>query len=159
MGVKLASVLAVMAATGVFPSGTELAVTATMDVAGLWLTPDGNSVIEIADCGDGTPCGRVVWVNPEGGMTVDMYNNDPDMRNRAMEGITLLGGFERHGDGWRGGEIYNPENGKTYGCRLKRMDDETLEVKGCVGPFCKGLTWQAADTSHLRQAQLGIITP
>ena len=37
---------------------------------------------------------------------------------------------------WDGGEIVDPDNGKTYKLRLKPVDSgKTLEVRGYIGPF------------------------
>lgn len=35
------------------------------DVFGLFATEEGTSHVSIADCSDGTPCGTVVWIDPE----------------------------------------------------------------------------------------------
>ena len=35
------------------------------NVFGTWITEGGTSHVEIADCGDGTPCGTVAWIDPE----------------------------------------------------------------------------------------------
>jgi uncharacterized protein (DUF2147 family) len=37
-------------------------------------------------------------------------------------------------DWWEGGPILDPDNGKTYTLRL-RVDDDTLPVRGYIGPF------------------------
>ncbi len=115
----------------------------TMDVAGVWLTQDQTSKIEIADCGDGTPCGRIAWIDPEAqsDVTTDIHNPNAALRGRPILGLTLLSGFEARRDGWRRGEIYNPETGRTYGSRLKLMDDGNLQLKGCLGPICQTQVW------------------
>ena len=113
------------------------------DVYGDWYTPDRDSVVRIADCGDGTPCGTVTWQDPERAkVVIDRRNEDQALRGRPIVGITLLGGFEAAEEDWRRGAIYNPENGATYRARLKRLDADRLQVKGCVGPICKGMVWE-----------------
>ena len=115
------------------------------DVFGAWYTPDRDSVIAIADCGDGTPCGTVTWLDAERAqVTIDEHNADAGLRGRPILGITLLSGFETGRQGWRGGEIYHPGNGNTYRAKVRRLDAETLEVKGCVGPICKAQRWSRA---------------
>lgn len=127
---------------------------AARDVFGYWYTPDRDSLVLIADCGDGTPCGTVTWVDPERAkVLVDENNRDETLKGRPIEGITLLAGFEEASKGWRGGEIYNPENGATYRAKLRRTGADTLEVKGCVGPICKGMVWPRAEVeAELAQA-------
>ncbi|WOI53769.1 DUF2147 domain-containing protein [Parvularcula sp. LCG005] len=129
----------VMAVTMVTEPGSEA------DVFGNWFTPRRDSVIEIYDCGDETPCGRVIWmIDDQTGETLDTQNRDPDLRDRSILGMVLLEDFEPHDKGWTNGDIYNPEDGRTYRAKLKRLDDGTLEVKGCMGPICKGQVWLPA---------------
>ena len=116
------------------------------DVYGVWYTPDRDSVIRIADCGDGTPCGTVTWLDENRAQVlIDEHNRDASLRGRPILGIRLLGGFEAGERGWRGGEIYHPGNGNTYSARVRRLDADTLEVKGCVGPVCRGQSWSRAE--------------
>ncbi len=118
------------------------------EVEGVWLTPDGDSKVEIYDCGDGTPCGRVVWIDPEAleapdtpDTVTDRNNPDPELRSRPVVGLIMLSEFERGRSRWKSGRIYDPETGRTYGSRLKQLDDGRLEVKGCVGPICITQRW------------------
>ena len=130
-----------VAAAATMHTGTP----AQRDVWGDWYTPERDSLIRIADCGDGTPCGRVVWVDEDRAQVlVDEHNSDEALRGRPIEGITLLSGFESGKTDWRGGAIYHPGNGNTYRARLRRIDEDTLEVKGCVGPICKAQHWELA---------------
>ena len=115
-----------------------------LDVAGVWLTQSGGGKVEITDCGDGTPCGNLVWVDPaEAGPGLDANNPDPELQGRALVGIQLVWGFERSGETWCRGNIYDPETGKTYRSTLRLNDDGTLRVQGCVGPICQSQTWTA----------------
>jgi uncharacterized protein (DUF2147 family) len=47
--------------------------------------------------------------------------------------MKLLSNFEHTGDTWENGTIYDPKNGKTYSCIIKKKNDKTLEVRGFVG--------------------------
>lgn len=118
------------------------------DVYGTWLTAAETAALEISDCGDGTPCGAVVWLDPEAlreGLTpetaVDENNPDEALRSRPVIGMQMLAEFERKKRDWRSGTIYDPESGKTYGSRIKRLDDGNLQVKGCIGPICQTQVW------------------
>ncbi len=122
------------------------------DVYGVWLTEATTAKVEISDCGDGTPCGDVVWLDPdalEPGLTpataVDRNNSDPDLRGQPVIGLTMLADFEKKRRDWRGGTIYDPESGKTYGSRIKRLENGDLQVKGCIGPICQTQVWTPAD--------------
>ncbi len=115
---------------------------APQDVYGLWLTESGEARVQIDDCGDGTPCGDLVWVDPDSGaLEVDANNPDPELAGRPLIGIELMGEFERHEAGWRRGRIYDPESGRTYRSRMNRVGPDRLEVRGCFGPFCRAQVW------------------
>ena len=134
-------------------AGEAVTVPPAHAVWGYWYTPDRDSLVRIADCGDGTPCGVVTWVDPvRGEVTTDEHNKDEALRDRPIEGITLLRGFETGPNGWRGGAIYHPGNGHTYRAQLRRVDEETLEVKGCLGPICKGQMWPKAEAMTAESA-------
>lgn len=112
------------------------------DVSGTWLNDAKTGHIEISDCGDGTPCGHLVWVKSEqGDAPKDINNTDAALQSRPLTGVKMLSGFSLKKDYWRKGTIYNPKDGKTYGSSLKRLDASTLQVKGCVGPICKKQLW------------------
>ncbi|NNU16656.1 DUF2147 domain-containing protein [Parvularcula sp. ZS-1/3] len=129
---------------------------ADLDVDGRWYTPDRESIVEIRDCGDGTPCGTVAWVDGDhGGMIADTHNRDHDLRGRPMVGVTLLHGFEREAEGWQAGRIYNPEDGRFYRARIRLLSDNALAVSGCLGPICKKLIWERADQEISTNASSG----
>lgn len=114
------------------------------DVFGVWQTEAGTAHISIADCGDGTPCGTVSWVDPDvldPGYTPETLI---DRNGDKVLGMRLLHSFKRRKNDWRSGKIYDPEAGKTYGSRLKVRDDGKLQVKGCIGPFCITQIWDKA---------------
>lgn len=117
-------------------------VSALDTVAGLWLTASNNAEIEIADCGDGTPCGAMVEVITEdGNPAIDGNNPDPELSARPLIGVKMLHSFKEKSGRWKSGKIYNPENGKTYKSKIKLLDDGNLEVKGCIGPVCQAQIW------------------
>lgn len=135
----------VLAILSVMLFATPVALADGQDVFGRWLVEDGNAIIDINDCGDGSPCGTLEWVNPvEATSDKDINNPDPDLNGRPLKDMPMLWGFREKGDSWGRGRIYSPENGKTYGSNLKRRKDGNLRVKGCVGPFCQTQVWTPA---------------
>jgi uncharacterized protein (DUF2147 family) len=49
--------------------------------------------------------------------------------------------LSRDGDGaWSGGFIYDPNSGKTYRCKLKLKDRNTLKLRGYIGISLLGRT-------------------
>ena len=133
------TIFAVLAATILFTGAGRA------DPIGVWLTPEGNSHIEIWHCGEKL-CGKIAWFtephNADGTLKVDEKNKNEALRTRPLLGLPLMSGFTAAGDGkWTKGRIYNPEDGKTYRSKLEVKDDNTLHVSGCVLVFCKAQTW------------------
>ena len=124
-----------------FVSVSSLAHANSLDVFGTFLTEEQNSHVEISDCGDGSPCGTVVWLDP----TKLAPNLQPsDIKTKAGEpvlGLLMLQGFESEKTDWRDGTIYAPSKDKTYASRLKRLDNGNLEVKGCISFLCQTQIW------------------
>ena len=115
------------------------------DVLGYWLTDKGTAKIEIYKEA-GKYNGKIVWLrepNDEKGMPkVDVENPDKDLRSRPVMGLNLVSGFNFDGDQWEDGEIYDPEEGKTYSCRM-RLKKDKLEVRGYIGTplFGRTVVW------------------
>lgn len=120
----------------------ETALAGPHDVYGTYIPKGGDSHVEIADCGNGTPCGTVVWIDPAGLPVGATPETVKDAQGQPILGLVMLDGFEKKKANWSGGRIYDPGEGKTYGSKLKRLADGTLEVKGCIGPICQTQIWQ-----------------
>lgn len=114
-------------------------------VEGRWVTAEKDAVITIGDCGR-TVCGRIskfLVPPPQGTDQRDVNNSDPKLRSRKLLGMSVLSGFVEEEDLWRG-QIYDPKSGKTFRSVIRRINATTLEVKGCLGPFCQTQTWKRA---------------
>ena len=112
-------------------------------IAGRWYTAEKDAVVAIAPCGK-TLCGRIekfLVAPPQGNDQRDVNNPDPAKRQRRLLGTAILSSFTQDGDVWRG-QIYDPKSGKSYRSVLRRKGPSTLEVKGCVGPFCQTQEWK-----------------
>ncbi|MEN8163220.1 MAG: DUF2147 domain-containing protein [Acidobacteriota bacterium] len=127
---------------------------------GLWATPPedegGQAHVEITGKGDGYS-GRLVWLAEPvydsddeqgmGGMAkVDRENPDPALRSRPTQGLVILEGFVRSGNKWTDGTIYDPNNGKTYRCKMQ-LKGERLKVRGYIGVslFGRSTEWTRVD--------------
>lgn len=114
----------------------------SLNVSGLWVVESGNAIVQMTDCGDGTPCGYIVWVEaPVDAMPKDTNNPDPALRDEPLVGSKLLWAFKARDDKWTSGKIYDAESGKTYKSKIEIMENGALKVKGCVGPVCQGQVW------------------
>ena len=114
-------------------------------ITGRWVTEDRDAVVTIAACGKAT-CGKIArfLVPPPGGKGQrDVNNPDPELRQRRLLGLPVLSGFREEDDLWRG-RIYDPKSGKSYRSVIRRTGANTLEVKGCIGPFCQAQIWRKA---------------
>lgn len=131
--------IAVLAALAAVPAG------AAEPIAGTWRTADNDALVRIGDCG-GSVCGRIAKFlvpPPQGADQRDVNNPDPKLRPRKLLGMPVLSGFRKDGELWRG-EIYDPKSGKSYRSVMRRLDEGRLEVKGCIGPFCRTQVWRKA---------------
>jgi uncharacterized protein (DUF2147 family) len=67
-----------------------------------------------------------------------------DRRGRPIVGMEILRHMRRDGDAWTGGEILDPENGRTYRAQMHLEDGgRKLVVRGYVGfsLFGRSQTW------------------
>jgi uncharacterized protein (DUF2147 family) len=106
---------------------------------GEWRTADGRANVRIDDC-DGILWGIISWEKEPGG--ADSYNPDPAERNHPTLGIHILRAMKPTKPGLWQGEVYNPENGKTYDSRISLASPDVLRIEGCVlGFLCGGENW------------------
>lgn len=110
-------------------------------ILGHWFTPEEESTIEIYRRGD-FYCGKIVDLKEKvygaddpmaGQVKVDRNNPDKSRRGDPAIGIELMAGFTFKGGRWSGGTVYDPNNGKTYKCKIKLSGEDRLEVRGYVG--------------------------
>jgi uncharacterized protein (DUF2147 family) len=123
------------------------------DPTGIWLTEGGKSQVKIVRCGNAL-CGTIAWLkepnDPDTGKAkTDFHNQDASKRSRALIGVEIVLGMQPSGtsDKWTG-EVYNPEDGKTYSGSLTLTGASQLSLAGCVlAVLCKSQTWTRARPS------------
>ena len=126
------------------------AVADEVDIEGRWLSGDGSGWIDIRLV-DGKPVGTAAGsTTAKDGdpPRLDDLNPDPELRNRPLDGIIILHGFEYKGDHvWKGGTIYDPNSGNFYKSSMKLVDRNTLKVRGYIGIslFGRSDTWTRDD--------------
>ncbi|MCF1751494.1 MULTISPECIES: DUF2147 domain-containing protein [Mariniradius] len=104
-------------------------------IVGKWYNTEKDAQVEIFKEG-GRYFGKIVWLKEpveNGKPKVDKNNSEKELRTRPIMGMRLLNDFQFKGGVWEDGTIYDPKNGKTYSCIIKRKDGKTLEVRGYVG--------------------------
>ncbi|WP_020601020.1 DUF2147 domain-containing protein [Spirosoma panaciterrae] len=106
-------------------------------VLGKWLSSKKRNQVQIYKQGN-KYYGKLVWMlEPNDPATnkpkIDTENPDVTLRNRPLINMVLLKDLVYKGNNvWSGGEIYNPEDGKTYNCDLTLKDANTLDFHGYV---------------------------
>ncbi|HIJ74577.1 MAG TPA: DUF2147 domain-containing protein [Candidatus Hydrogenedentes bacterium] len=118
-------------------------------IVGTWVTGGGKSRVEITKARD-RYYGKITWLkepkypaedHEAGKEKRDRENPDQSKRERPILGLGLLNGFEYEGKNtWSKGTIYDPENGKTYKCKMTLRNPKTLHVRGYVGISLIGRT-------------------
>ncbi len=121
------------------------------DVLGKWKLEDGTAIVEVYKNGDAYN-GKIVWLeNPteaDGSPAVDNNNPDKALRSRALIGLNMLSGLKKDGNGYSGGSIYDPGNGKTYNCSMK-VEGDVLHVRGSLDK--KGLLGRTMDWFRVKE--------
>ncbi len=120
---------------------------AANEVIGVWETVEGKSHVQIKSCGDKKYCGEIIWLkkpnDKQGRPLKDINNTDEKLRDRPILTLQLLRDLEKVGKNeWDDGYIYNPEDGQTYSSEMNLVDQDTLQVRGCVLFFCKSQIWK-----------------
>jgi uncharacterized protein (DUF2147 family) len=118
------------------------------DIVGKWKSVDDNtgkprSIVEITETG-GKIYGKVIRLFPQPDEDPDPVCDkcDPsDLRyKKKVIGMEIITGLSKSGKEYAGGEILDPENGKTYRSRIW-LEGKDLKVRGYWGPFYRTQTW------------------
>ena len=120
---------------------------ATDNPIGLWRTIDDKS-------GKEKSLVRVSEDNVQLQITVEKLFREPgeepnplcdkcpgEKKNKPVIGMQIGSGLKKDGDVWSGGEILDPQNGKTYKCKVWLEDKgKKLNVRGFIGVSVLGRT-------------------
>jgi uncharacterized protein (DUF2147 family) len=100
----------------------------------------------VSDCG-GALCASIASIkqptDPQTGRPkADSQNPDASKRSRPLLGVQIFSGMRPQGPNkWAGGQLYNPEDGRTYDANISLEGANVLKVQGCVMVICKTRTW------------------
>lgn len=111
---------------------------------GTWMVQDGSAKVKIEKINNKFN-GKIVWMKIPNDKTgkpfTDTNNPEPSLRNRPQMGLNLLNNFVyEENNRWSNGTIYDPDEGKTYSCKITMTDNQTIEVRGYVGISLFGRT-------------------
>lgn len=118
-------------------------------IAGRWATQGFGSLVEFRPCAGNaqTMCGRILWLwepnDAQGRPRVDSHNPDRSRRSRSLIGVEIVRGLRETAPGvWSEGEVYNPDDGRTYTGAI-RLRNGALTLRGCaLNVFCQNQTWR-----------------
>lgn len=105
-------------------------------VLGRYWTPTKNAKIEIYKEG-AKYYGKTVWTEQSG---IDTLNPDPKKRNQSLLGLVFLTDFTYDDGKYVDGQIYDPQNGNIYSCKMWLEDDGDLKARGYIGISLFGRT-------------------
>jgi uncharacterized protein (DUF2147 family) len=120
---------------------------------GLWKTIDDDgktekSLVRITDSG-GVLTGRIEKIFDPAKQDSKCDQCTDDRKDKPVLGMTILRNLKQDADDastWAGGEILDPNNGKTYKARLKPLDGgKQLQMRGYLGPFYRTQVWVRAE--------------
>lgn len=122
-------------------------------VYGKWKTIDeqgkAKSIVEITLEGD-SASGQVIEIFDPEKVHAVCEKCKGEMANKPILGMKILSGLKEttKGEEWGGGEILDPNNGKTYRCLMRPKEGgKKLEVRGYIGFSLFGRTqvWDKQD--------------
>lgn len=107
---------------------------------GLWKTIDDEtgkerSYVRIVDV-NGSLEGTVEKLFKQPGDNPDQLCDKckGDLKNKPIIGMKILWDLKDAGGVWKGGKILDPNNGKTYRCKMTPLEDGSqLNVRGFIG--------------------------
>ncbi|GAB2519237.1 DUF2147 domain-containing protein [Spirosoma aerophilum] len=106
-------------------------------LVGRWLSSKKRNQVQIYRQGN-KYFGKLVWMlepNEPGTnkLKADKANPDEKLRSRPLMHMVLLTNLTYKGNNvWGDGEIYNPEDGKTYNCEVTLKDHDSIDLRGYV---------------------------
>ncbi len=117
-------------------------------IEGTWFNDIKDAKIQIYKSNDGKFYGKIIWLKEpvkNGKPKLDEKNRNEKLQKQPIVGLVILRGFEKDGDTYEDGTIYDPENGKTYDCKITSKG-KTLSIRGYVGISMFGRTtvWERA---------------
>lgn len=120
---------------------------------GLWQTIDDHwnqvkSLVEIKMDGDELRAFiRKIYLLPHEGSDPVCVECRGDLNGKKIVGMRILWGFILKDGKWSDGKIMDPGNGNTYSSSLWLTDENTLKVRGYLGPFYRSQVWKRVSPS------------
>ena len=120
---------------------------------GLWKTIDDDgktekSLVRISEAG-GVLSGKIEKIFDPAKQDATCDKCTDERKDKPVLGMTILRNLKQDADdkdAWSGGEVLDPNNGKTYRARLKPIDGgKALQMRGYFGPLYRTQVWQRVE--------------
>jgi uncharacterized protein (DUF2147 family) len=130
-----------------------MAASAQNTPVGLWKTIDDDgktekSLVRISESG-GVLTGKIEKIFDATKQDSKCEQCTDERKDKPVLGMTILRNLKPDPDDketWAGGEILDPNNGKTYRARLKPLEGgKQLQMRGYLGPFYRTQVWQRVE--------------
>ncbi|HET7524778.1 MAG TPA: DUF2147 domain-containing protein [Burkholderiaceae bacterium] len=135
-----------LALTGVIASAQNTPV-------GLWKTIDDDgktekSLVRITES-SGVLSGKIEKIFDPAKQDSTCDKCTDERKDKPVLGMMILRNLKPDSDDkevWSGGEVLDPNNGKTYKARLKPLDGgKQLQMRGYIGPFFRTQVWHRVE--------------
>ncbi|RFO95926.1 DUF2147 domain-containing protein [Rhodoferax lacus] len=126
---------------------------AQMTPVGLWKTIDDDgktekSLVRITESG-GVLTGTIEKIFDPAKQDAKCEKCTDDRKDKPVQGMAIIRNVRQDADDktiWTGGEILDPNNGKTYKTRLKPVDGgKTMEMRGYIAFIYRTQVWQRVE--------------
>jgi uncharacterized protein (DUF2147 family) len=126
---------------------------AQMTPVGLWKTIDDDgktekSLVRISESG-GVLTGTIEKVFDAAKQDAKCDKCSDERKDKPVLGLAIIRNVRQDADDkalWTGGEILDPNNGKTYRTRLKPVDGgKSMEMRGYIGFLYRTQVWQRVE--------------
>lgn len=132
---------------------SSLCAMAQMTPVGLWKTIDDDgktekSLVRITESG-GVLTGSIEKIFDPAKQDAKCDKCTDDRKDKPVLGLAIIRNVRQDADDktiWTGGEILDPNNGKTYRTRLKPVEGgKSMEMRGYIGFIYRTQVWQRVE--------------
>lgn len=104
-------------------------------IEGRWRSPGGNSIIDVAKCGEGW-CGTVAWASAKA-------KKDAEKATAELVGTQILTDVRASDEGRWNGRLFIPDRNMRVTAKLQMAPGGELKVSGCLAgkALCKSQLW------------------
>jgi uncharacterized protein (DUF2147 family) len=95
--------------------------TNAQELKGLWLTTNGESIVQIYKADNGLYQGRLVWTADQSG-TAKSYHGSMILVDFAQTNTTVFKG-----------RVSDPEKQRVYSCTITMKSEDALDLRGYIG--------------------------